>query len=75
MAGRVQCKKASASNHGQEMGQGGETNEKMREVWQVDLEASQCTAMENGSLGAESLWTGGGGSAADLDEASEDEGC
>ena len=60
-AGCVQCKKANASNHGQVMGQGGETNEKMREVCQLDLKASQCTAMENGSMGAESLWNGGCG--------------
>ena len=53
--GCVQRKKANASNHGQEMGQGGKTNEKVREVWQVDLEASQCMPLENGSLGAESL--------------------
>ena len=68
-----QCKKANASNHGQEMDQGGKTNEKMREVWQVDLEVSQCTAVENGSLGAETLWNSCGGSAANLDQASEDE--
>ena len=30
-------------------------------VWQVDLEASQCTAVENGNMGAESLWDGGYG--------------
>ena len=57
--GRVQRKKANASNHGQEMGKGGETNEKMREAWQVDFKASQCTAMEK--TGAESLWNGGCG--------------
>ena len=54
--GRVQRKKSNASNHGQEMGQGGERNEKAREVWQVDLEANQCTLIENGSLGAKRLW-------------------
>ena len=73
--GRVQCKKANASHHGQEMGQGEETNEKMRQVWQVDLEASQCTAMENGCMGAESLWNGCCGGAADLDQAGANESC
>ena len=57
------------------MGQGGETNEKMREVWQVDLEASQCAAMDNGSTGAESLWNGGCGGAADVDQAGANESC
>ena len=46
-------------------GHGGETNENMREVWQVDLKASQCTAFENGSMGAESLGNGGCGNAND----------
>ena len=71
----LQCKKANASNHGQVFDQGGETNEKMREVWQVDLKASQCTSMENGSMGAESLWNGGCGGAADVDQAGANESC
>ena len=40
-----------------------------REVWQVDLEASHCTVMENGSMGAESSCNGGSGGAADVDQA------
>ena len=57
------------------MDQGGETNEKMREVWQVDVEASQCTAMGNGSMDAERLWNGGCGSAADVDQTGANESC
>ena len=45
----------------------------MREIRQVDFEAGQCTIMESGSLGAESLWDGGSGGAADMDQAGEDE--
>ena len=37
--------------------------------------ASQCAALENGSLRAESLWYSGCGCAANVDQASEDEGC
>ena len=50
---------ARKPNNGQEMDQGWETYKKMREVWKMDFEASQCTAMENGSLGAESPRNGG----------------
>ena len=57
------------------MGQGEKTNEKVCEGWQADLEASQCTAMENGSLGAESLWYSGCGCAADVEQAGAKEGC
>ena len=57
------------------MAQGGETNEKMREVWQVEHEASQCTAMENGSMGAESFWNCGCGGPADVDQAGANESC
>ena len=57
----VQRKKANATYHGQEMGQGGKTNEKVCEVRKVDFEASHCAALENGGLGAESLWNCGDG--------------
>ena len=40
----------------------------MREIRQVDFETGQCTFEENGSLGAASLWDGGSGSAADMDQ-------
>ena len=38
-AGCVQRKKANASDHVQKMDQGGKTNEKVCEVWQVDLKS------------------------------------
>ena len=37
------------------------------------FEACQCAALENGSLGAESLWNCGGGGAAIVGQASEDQ--
>ena len=55
------------------MSQGGETNEKMREVWQMDFETGKRTFVENGSLDTESLRDRGLGSAADVDQAGEDE--
>ena len=69
------ARKPMRRNHGQEMGQGGETNGELREIWQVDLEASQCTLVRRtGSMGAESLWYSGRGCAANVDQASEDDG-
>ena len=50
-----------------------ETNEKMREIRQMDIEAGECTFVETGSVAAESLWNGGSGCAADVDQAGEDE--
>ena len=73
--GCVKRKKADASYHGQEMDQGGKTNEKVCEVWQVDLEASHRAALENGSLGAESLRYRGCGRAAIVDQAGANESC
>ena len=68
----MKCKKADTSYHGQEMGQGWKTNEKMCEVRQVGLEASYRAALEDGGLGAESLWYRGDGCAAFMGQASED---
>ena len=69
----VQRKKANATYHGQETGQGGKTNEKVCEVRKVDFEASHCAALENGGLCAESLWNCGDGCAAIVGQASEDQ--
>ena len=68
-SGCVKCKKADTSYHGQEMGQGWKTNEKMCEVRQVGLEASYRAALEDGGLGAESLWYRGDGCAAFMGQA------
>ena len=53
------------------MGQGWKTNEKMCEVRQVGLEASFHATLEDGGVGAESLWYRGDGCAAFMGQSSE----
>ena len=51
----------------------GDEQEDARSLGKMDFETSQCTAMESGSLGVESLRNGGCWGAADVDQAGEDE--
>ena len=51
------------------MGQGGKTNKKVCEVWQVDLEASHRAALENGAWAQKAKGTAAVGRAANVKQA------